>query len=91
MYGLSRTGSCAEYVKPSEKGVVFKPEKINYLEAAVVPITGLTALQFLMNLGNIRDGQEILVYGASGEVRTYALQYAKIFNVKVTADEVLFD
>lgn len=85
VYGLSRTGSCAEYAKASEKTIALKPKTMTYLEAAAVPIAGLTALQYLRDLGNIRDGQEILVYGASGGVGTYAVQYAKTFNVKVTA------
>ena len=58
---------------------------MNYLEAAAVPVAGLTAFQYLRNLGQIRNGQEVLIYGASGGVGTYAIQYAKTFDTKVKA------
>lgn len=78
-------GACAEYVKASERGVVKKPASLSYTEAAAVPLAALTALQFLRDLGNIQDGQDILIYGASGGVGTFAVQYANFFNVNVTA------
>ena len=61
------------------------PSSMSYSEAAAVPIAALTALQYLRDLGNIKDGQDILIYGASGGIGTYAIQYAKTFDVKVTA------
>lgn len=85
IYGLSRTGSCAEYAKVSERGVVLKPSTMSYAEAAAIPIAALTALQYLRDLGNIHDGQDVLIYGASGGIGTYAIQYAKTFDVTVTA------
>ena len=85
VYGLSRTGSCAEFAKVSERGVVMKPSTMSFSEAAAVPIAALTALQFLRDLGNIQDGQDILIYGASGGIGTYAIQYARTFDVTVTA------
>ncbi|MHA2100441.1 MAG: NAD(P)-dependent alcohol dehydrogenase [Candidatus Kariarchaeaceae archaeon] len=84
VYGLSRTGSCAEFAKVSEKGIALKPSTMNYSYAAGVPIAALTALQFLRDLGNISDGQKVLIYGASGGIGTYAIQYAKSFDVEVT-------
>ncbi|MFW9779334.1 MAG: NAD(P)-dependent alcohol dehydrogenase [Candidatus Heimdallarchaeota archaeon] len=85
VYGFARTGTCAEYAKVSERGVVIKPTTMSYAEAAAVPLAALTALQFLRDRGNIQDGQDVLIYGASGGVGTYALQYAKTFDVTVTA------
>ncbi|OLS22283.1 MAG: Quinone oxidoreductase 1 [Candidatus Heimdallarchaeota archaeon LC_3] len=85
IYGLARTGSCAEYAKVSERGVVLKPSTMNYSEAAAVPVAALTALQYLRDLGNIQDGQDILIYGASGGIGTFAIQYAKTFDVTITA------
>ncbi|MHA2248802.1 MAG: NAD(P)-dependent alcohol dehydrogenase [Candidatus Kariarchaeaceae archaeon] len=85
VYGVARTGSCAEYTKVSEKGVAIKPSTMNYAEAAAVPIAGLTALQFLRDLGDIQKGQNVLIFGASGGIGTYAVQLAKYYDAEITA------
>ncbi|MCY3410521.1 MAG: NAD(P)-dependent alcohol dehydrogenase [Candidatus Heimdallarchaeota archaeon] len=85
VFGIARTGSAAEYAKTSENGIQLIPDGMSYEEAAAIPVAGLTAMQFLRDLGNIQDGLEILIYGGSGGVGTYAIQYAKTFDVKVTA------
>lgn len=78
-------GGYAEYkVLPENDLVAIKPSNIGFDEAATVPIGGLTALGFLQMAG-IRAGQEVLVYGASGSVGTYAVQLAKYAGASVTA------
>ncbi|MHA2171194.1 MAG: NAD(P)-dependent alcohol dehydrogenase [Candidatus Kariarchaeaceae archaeon] len=85
VYGVASTGSCAEYAKVSEKGIGIKPSSMTYSEAAAVPIAGLTALQFLRDLGNIQKGQKVLIYGASGGIGTYGVQLAKYYKAEITA------
>jgi len=82
---LHTFGAYAEYICLDEKDpIALKPSKLPLEEAAALPIGARTALHYLSDLGNLRSGQEILVYGASGSVGTYAIQLAKYFGAKVT-------
>jgi len=83
VFGIAR-GSFAQYAAAREDKLVRKPSRLSFEQAAVVAVSGLTALQGLRDAGHIQAGQQVLVIGASGGVGTYAVQLAKVFGATVT-------
>lgn len=79
-----RWGGFAEYVSVPEKSLALKPASMTFEEAAAIPQAAMLAVQGLIDRGNIRQGQKILINGAGGGVGTFALQIAKQYGVEVT-------
>ena len=83
VFGISR-GSFAEYAAAREDKLARKPANLTFEQAAVVAISGLTALQSLLDVGRLQAGQHVLIVGASGGVGSYAVQIAKASGAEVT-------
>jgi NADPH:quinone reductase-like Zn-dependent oxidoreductase len=83
---MLNTGSYAEYICLPQKwknGVIeLKPENLSYHEAAALPVGAMTAI-YLLEKANFKNGQNVLVYGASGSVGSYAVQIANQKGSKV--------
>lgn len=84
--GLTIGGS-AEYICLPQKwrmGVFTKkPVNLSFEEAAATVVGGMTALQLLQK-ASIQRGNNVLIYGASGSVGSFAVQLAKYFGATVT-------
>ncbi len=83
---MLNTGAYAEYICIPQKwkhGVIEqKPKNVNYNEAAALPIGAMTAV-YLLEKANLKSGQNVLIYGASGSVGSYAVQIANQKGSKV--------
>ncbi len=83
VFGVA-AGSFADFaLASSEKGLAHKPASVSFSEAAVIPISGCTALQGL-RLGGVKAGSRVLVLGASGGVGSFTVQLAKAYGAHVT-------
>jgi NADPH:quinone reductase-like Zn-dependent oxidoreductase len=77
-------GSFAEMAIGRPKDLVPKPARLTFEEAAAAPISGLTALQAIRDVGKVRPGQTVLVIGAAGGVGHLTVQVAKAYGAEVT-------
>jgi NADPH:quinone reductase-like Zn-dependent oxidoreductase len=81
----ARYGSRAEYRTMPEDGLIaLKPANLSFEEAAAMSFGGTTALNFLRDKAGIKQGDKVLIVGASGGVGTAAVQIAKHFGAEVT-------
>ena len=80
-----KAGAHAEYVCARESAALaHKPAGMSFEEAAAVCDGAIIALTCLRKAG-LREGQSIVVYGASGSIGTAGVQLAKHFGAHVTA------
>ncbi len=78
-------GAYAEYkCLPVNDLIAMMPSIMSFDEAATVPVGGLTALEFLRQ-ADVKPNDQVLIYGASGSVGTFAVQIAKSHGADVTA------
>lgn len=80
-----RPGTYAEYVIVDEGLVAPKPRDLTFLQAASIPLAGLTAWEGLVEIAEVRRGQRVLIHGGAGGVGSYAVQLAKARGAFVAA------
>jgi NADPH:quinone reductase-like Zn-dependent oxidoreductase len=83
VFGIGK-GAFAEGARASESKLAPKPASLTFEQAAVIAISGSTALQGLRDHGKVGAGDTVLIIGASGGVGTYAVQIAKSLGAEVT-------
>lgn len=81
---LHRSGSLAEFVAAHPVQLSAMPAGLDWVEAAALPVVGVTALVALRDEGRLRAGQRLLVRGASGGVGAAAIQIGRAFGAHVT-------
>lgn len=88
VFGMIQThtgGACAEIASLHPHWLAARPSTLTALEAAAIPLAGLTAVQALRDELRVRPGQRVLLNGASGGVGTLAIQVAKALGAEVIA------
>src|SRR5207244_11412454 len=73
----------AEYAVVRESAAARKPARLDYTQAASLPLVGLTAWQTLIEIARLRPGQKVLIHAGSGGVGTVAIQLAKHLGAQV--------
>lgn len=69
-------GTLTEYVAVNSEVVAKKPTNSSFVEAAALPLIGLTAIQALERVG-LKENDRVLIHAGSGGVGSFAIQYAK--------------
>ena len=72
-----RIGTFAERIAVAEVDLALKPASISMEEAGSLPLVALTAWQALVERGNLRPGQKVLIHAGAGGVGSIAIQLAK--------------
>ena len=83
VYGIG-VGTFADLTVAKQNKVGRKPANLTFAQAAVVPVSGMTALRAVTDVGRVRPGHKVLILGASGGVGSYAVQIAKAYGAEVT-------
>jgi NADPH:quinone reductase-like Zn-dependent oxidoreductase len=78
-------GGYVEFVTQKAENCARKPARLDFVEAAAVPLAGLTAWQGLFDHGGLKAEQRVLIHGAAGGVGHLAVQFARARGASVIA------
>jgi len=78
-----RIGTFAERIAIDESDVAHKPAAVSMEEAGSLPLVALTAWQALVELGDVRPGQKVLIHAGAGGVGSIAIQLARHLGAEV--------
>jgi NADPH:quinone reductase-like Zn-dependent oxidoreductase len=76
-------GSLAEYAAVPEHAAALKPANLDFVQAASIPMVGLTSWQALNERAQVKPGQKVFVPAGAGGIGTFAIQLAKQLGAKV--------
>jgi NADPH:quinone reductase len=81
--GQRRNGCYAEYVAVDENLLVRRPDSLDPVQAAAIPLAALTAWQALMDTAGLKTGETVYIRGGAGGVGSYAVQFAHRVGARV--------
>ena len=84
VYGIAR-GSYAEYATAQAQSIAHIPKGMDFTHASVLAISGLSALQGIDDVLELKPRETLIIHGASGAVGTLAVQLAKLRGLRVLA------
>ena len=79
----SAIGAFAEFAAVRESDAAVKPANLTHVEAASIPLVGLTAWQVMQDMMGLKPGQTVLIHAGSGGVGTFAIQLAAHLGARV--------
>ncbi|WP_337271214.1 NADP-dependent oxidoreductase [Oryzifoliimicrobium ureilyticus] len=82
VFDLGR-GTLAEFVAVPERFAAPKPSNLDFVEAASIPMVGLTSWQAFKERAGLKAGQKVFIPAGSGGIGTFAIQLAKYLGAKV--------
>lgn len=82
---LARNGTYAEFVAIRASECACKPRTISHVEAASLPLAGITAWEAMIDVARVGPGQRVLVHAGSGGVGSLAIQIVKAAGASVIA------
>lgn len=82
IFGLGM-GALGEFAVVPESAAALKPANLDFVQAASIPMVGLTSWQVLKERLNLRAGQKVFIPAGSGGIGTFAIQLAKHLGAKV--------
>jgi len=74
---IARDGSYADYIAVKADEAVLKSAKLDFAQAAALPLAGITAWQCLVDVSQVQAGQRVLIHAGAGGVGHLAIQIAK--------------
>lgn len=84
MLPIMKGGGYAEVLAVNADHIALKPTNLNYVEASVIPLVGLTAYQGLFKVGHLQRGENVLITGCSGGVGSAAVQLARTLDCHIS-------
>jgi NADPH:quinone reductase-like Zn-dependent oxidoreductase len=77
------TGAIAEFAVVPERAAAPKPANLDFVQAASIPLVGLTSWQALRARAQLQPGQKVFIPAGSGGIGTFAIQLGKVLGAQV--------